>query len=154
MKTTRWFIFVFNDFLFQENLSVSCVIKWKIMLPLYNNQISLLTVFAIIHGLLYNDHLSITTTETLSHKWSLNTGLTVTFTICNSWKKFKNSLWKLPKSFINCKFKQLIWTLIHKLLLIYNTNYDGKTIHIATMFVASTVYISYNRSDGKHNAKV
>ena len=30
-------------------LPVSCVIKWKVMLPLYNDQISLLTVLAVIH---------------------------------------------------------------------------------------------------------
>ena len=44
-----------NCFLFQTKihtdlfLSVSCVIKWKVMLPLNNNQISLLTVLAVIH---------------------------------------------------------------------------------------------------------
>ena len=35
-------------FLSQENLSVSCVIKQEIMLPLYNDQMSLLTPLAII----------------------------------------------------------------------------------------------------------
>ena len=29
-------------------LSASCMIKWKVMLPLYNDQISLLTVLAVI----------------------------------------------------------------------------------------------------------
>ena len=45
------------------------------MLPLYNKEISLLTILIIIHR--SNNHLSITTTETLSPKWSLYTGLTV-----------------------------------------------------------------------------
>ena len=62
-------------FLFQKNLSVSCVINWKTMLPLDNNEISLLTILIIIHR--SNNHLSITTTETSSPKWSLYTGLTV-----------------------------------------------------------------------------
>ena len=47
------------------------------MLPLYNDQISLLTVLAVYTCLLYNGHLSITTTETSSPKWSLYTSLTV-----------------------------------------------------------------------------
>ena len=58
-------------------LSVSCVIKWKIMLPLYIDQISLLTVLAVYTSLLYNDHLSIRITETSSSKWSSYTGLTL-----------------------------------------------------------------------------
>ena len=53
------------------------VIRWKIMLPLYNHQISLLTILLLYKGLLYNDHLSIMTTEIWSSKWSLYTGLTV-----------------------------------------------------------------------------
>ena len=58
-------------------LIVSSVIKGKIMLPLYNDQISLLAVLADYTGLLHNDHLSIITSETLSPKWSSYTGLTV-----------------------------------------------------------------------------
>ena len=48
-ENTRLFIFVLYTFLFQENLSVSYVIKWKTMLPLYSDQISLLKVLAVIH---------------------------------------------------------------------------------------------------------
>ena len=76
-------MFYHNSFLIRTKmhtnffLSVSCVIKWKIMLPLYNDQISLLTVLAVYTCLLYNGHLSITTTETSSPKWSLYTSLTV-----------------------------------------------------------------------------
>ena len=61
-------------------LPVSCVTKSKVMLPLNNNQISLLTLFWPLYtGPLHNDHLSVTITETLSPKWLLYTGLTVYF---------------------------------------------------------------------------
>ena len=56
-------------------LSVSCVSKLKIKLPLYNDY----QFWPLYTGLFYNDHLPITTTETSSHKWSLYTGLTVLF---------------------------------------------------------------------------
>ena len=47
------------------------------MLPLYNDEMLLLTVLDVNAAVPYNNHLSITTAETLFPQWSLYTGLTV-----------------------------------------------------------------------------
>ena len=88
-KFLRYFHFkVIYNMLFYHNIafclihadlffSISCVIKWKIMLSLYNDQISLLTVLAVIHRSslwwppVHNDCKNFVT------KWLLYTGLTV-----------------------------------------------------------------------------
>ena len=57
----------------------------KIMLHLYNNQISLLTVLAVIRRPVYNDH------RNFFPQWSLYTGLTVLVTV-----NFCNDLIALP----------------------------------------------------------
>ena len=91
-KFSRYFRFkvIYNmlfyhniDFCFQRKCKLIYFCQYhvwlseKITLPLYNDQISLLTVLPLYTGLLYKDHLSITTTDTSSPKWSLYTGLTV-----------------------------------------------------------------------------
>ena len=80
-KLSRYFCFKVIYILFCHKidlfLSVSCMIKWKVMLPLYNDEMLLLTVLDVNAAVPYNNHLSITTAETLFPQWSLYTGLTV-----------------------------------------------------------------------------
>ena len=82
------------------------------MLPLNNNQISLLTLFWPLYtGLLHNDHLSITTAETLSPKWSLYTGLAALLK-----KKFipigRHLIYLLGH---HCLLKQIFTLLLYKI---------------------------------------
>ena len=77
------------------SMSFSCVIKWKIMLPLYNDQISLLAALAVIHGSslqwppVYKDHRNFVPQVVVIHRFDCRLDKTSENNLTNLTDQFK-----------------------------------------------------------------